>query len=105
MNHGKLKNRLGAYHAPSMTFLDLTFLRTLPEGQVRNGFAELVKISSVSDLRIWQLLEANGEALIKSRFGRVDGTEPELSAIADEICKRGIKVMLEVGSHSDIDIP
>lgn len=98
VNHGKLKNRLGAYHAPSMTFLDFTFLCTLPEGQVRNGFAELVKISSVSDLRIWQLLEANGEALIKSRFGRVDGTKPELFAVADEICKRGIKVMLELES-------
>lgn len=80
-----------------MTFLDFTHLRTLPEGQVRNGFAELVKISSVSDLRTWQLLEANGEALIETRFGRADGARPEILPIADEICKRGIKVMLEVG--------
>lgn len=39
INHGNLKNRLGAYHAPMMTFLDFNMLRTLPEGQVRNGFA------------------------------------------------------------------
>ena len=96
INHGKLKNRLGAYHAPAMTFLDFTFLRSLPAGQVRNGFAELVKISSVSDIRIWQLLEANGEALIETRFGRADGAKGEICQIADEICKRGIKVMLDV---------
>lgn len=91
-----MKNRLGAYHAPAMTFLDFTFLRTLPAGQVRNGFAELVKISSVSDLRIWQLLESHGEALIDTKFGRADGAKAEIMPIADEICKRGIKVMLDV---------
>jgi len=29
-NHGKLKNRLGSYHAPAVTFLDFSFLKTLP---------------------------------------------------------------------------
>ena len=81
-----------------MTFLDFTFLKSLPEGQVRNGFAELVKISSVSDLRTWQLLEGNGEALIETRFGRAEGAKADILPIADEICKRGIKVMLDV-SH------
>ena len=90
-------------------------LRTLPEGQVRNGFAgtykqcyryyffkpfallvELMKISSCTDQRTWDLLVQNGEALIETRFGRADGATPELKAIADEICWRGIKVMLDV---------
>ncbi|KAI0343016.1 2-epi-5-epi-valiolone synthase [Trametopsis cervina] len=98
INHGSLKNRLGAYHAPLMTFLDFNMLRTLPEGQVRNGFAELMKISSCADKRTWELLVQNGEALIESRFGRADGAVPELKAIADEICWRGIKVMLDLES-------
>lgn len=79
-----------------MTFLDFTFLRTLPEGQVRNGFAELVKISSVSDITIWKLLEKHGEAFIETRFGRADGTKQEIVDAAKEVCHRGIKVMLEV---------
>ncbi|GAA97234.1 uncharacterized protein L969DRAFT_84338 [Mixia osmundae IAM 14324] len=98
LNHGKLKNRLGAYHAPIVTFLDFNMLRTLPEGQVRNGFAELMKISSVADKRIWELLVHNGEALIDSRFGRADGAKEELKQIADEICWKGIKVMLDLES-------
>lgn len=98
VNHGKLKNRLGAYHAPAMTFLDFTFLRTLPEGQVRNGFAELVKISSVSDITIWKLLEKHGEAFIETRFGRADGAKQEIVDAAKEVCHRGIKVMLELES-------
>lgn len=98
VNHGKLKNRLGAYHAPSMTFLDFTFMRTLPEGQIRNGFAELVKISSVSELRTWQLMEKYGEELIKTSFGRADGSSDEIFKVAKEICQRGIKVMLDLES-------
>lgn len=55
-----------------------------------------MKISSCADKRIWELLVQNGEALIDTRFGRADGAAPELKAIADEICWRGIKVMLDV---------
>ena len=55
-----------------------------------------MKISSCADKRIWDLLVQNGEALIETRFGRADGASPELKAIADEICWRGIKVMLDV---------
>jgi hypothetical protein len=58
--------------------------------------AELMKISSCADKRTWDLLVQNGEALIKTRFGRADGAPPELKAVADEICWRGIKVMLDV---------
>ncbi|KAI0786190.1 hypothetical protein C8Q75DRAFT_284008 [Abortiporus biennis] len=96
VNHGKHKNRLGAYHAPMMTFLDFNMLKTLPESQVRNGFAELMKISSCADNVIWRLLVQNGEELIKTRFGRADGSSPEMKKIADEICWRGIKVMLDL---------
>lgn len=103
INHGKLKNRLGAYHAPLMTFLDFNMLKTLPEGQVRNGFAELMKISSCADKRIWDLLVGHGEELINTRFGRLPGADPELKKIADEICWRGIKVMLDVRPFSDFE--
>ncbi|KAK7690164.1 hypothetical protein QCA50_006814 [Cerrena zonata] len=89
INHGNLKNRLGAYHAPMVTFLDFNMLKTLPEGQVRNGFAELMKISSCADKRIWDLLVSHGEELINTRFGRLPGSDPDLKKIADEICWRG----------------
>lgn len=55
-----------------------------------------MKISSCADQRTWELLVEHGESLIKTRFGRADGASPELKAVADEICWRGIKVMLDV---------
>src|SRR3954462_10132011 len=63
INYGKYKNRLGAYHAPIHTFLDFTFLRTLPIAQIRNGFAELIKISTCSHIDTFNLLDKYCERL------------------------------------------
>jgi 3-dehydroquinate synthase len=96
VNYGNYKNRLGAYHAPIHTFLDFTFLRTLPVAQIRNGFAELIKISSCADGRTFDLLDAHCEDLIATAFGRNDGASPELRKAADEICRAGIYEMLKL---------
>merc|ERR1719390_303224 len=42
----KHKNRIGAFHPHSGVVIDFSFLKTLPEAHVRNGVAELIKISA-----------------------------------------------------------
>ena len=73
VNYGKHKNRLGAYHASQKVLLDFSFLETLPEDQVRNGMAELIKISVVGNSEIFDLLEKYGPELLRTRFGHLDG--------------------------------
>lgn len=96
MNHGNYKNRLGAYHAPIKTFLDFTFLRTLPVAQIRNGFAELIKISSCADINTFDLLDKHCEQLINTGFGRKDGAPSKVHTVADMINKAGIYKMLKL---------
>ncbi|KAL3455660.1 putative 3-dehydroquinate synthase [Aspergillus heterothallicus] len=98
INYGNYKNRLGAYHAPMHTLLDFSFLRTLPEAQVRNGFAELIKISSCAHLPTFDLLDEFCERLIASRFGRVGDETGEVRRAADEINRNGIFEMLKLES-------
>ncbi|KAH3915904.1 hypothetical protein HBI56_040390 [Parastagonospora nodorum] len=95
VNYGNYKNRLGAYHAPMHTFLDFSFLKTLPEAQVRNGFAELIKISTCGHRPTFELLDKYCEKLISSRFGR-DNVDPEIRQAADEINRAGIFEMLKL---------
>lgn len=95
VNHGKSKNRLGAFHASQQVILDFSFLATLPVEQVRNGMAELVKISTVGNAEIFELLEKYGEDLLTTRFGHLDGT-PELRQVADRVTYEGIRTMLEL---------
>ncbi|KAL5121825.1 hypothetical protein ACEQ8H_000040 [Pleosporales sp. CAS-2024a] len=95
VNYGNYKNRLGAYHAPMHTFLDFSFLKTLPEAQVRNGFAELIKISTCGHRPTFELLDKYCEKLITSRFGR-DGVDAEVRRAADQINRAGILEMLRL---------
>ncbi|KAL5337506.1 hypothetical protein BJX70DRAFT_369536 [Aspergillus crustosus] len=98
VNYGNYKNRLGAYHAPMHTFLDFGFLRTLPEAQVRNGFAELIKISSCAHLRTFDLLDEFCERLIATKFGRFPNHQSDVRKAADEINRNGIFEMLKLES-------
>jgi demethyl-4-deoxygadusol synthase len=95
VNHGKLKNRLGAYHASQAVMLDFSFLQTLPTAQVRNGMAELIKIAVVANAEVFELLEAHGEALLHSHFGYVNAS-PELRQIGHRATYAAIKTMLEL---------
>jgi 3-dehydroquinate synthase len=95
VNHGKLKNRLGAYHASQKVILDFSFLGTLPIDQIRNGMAELIKIAVVGNQEIFELLEEHGAALLHSHFGYLNGT-PELQAVGHRLTYKAIQVMLEL---------
>lgn len=105
VNHGKAKNRLGAYHASQKVILDFSFLKTLPTDQVRNGMAELIKISTVANSGIFELLEKYGEDLLHTRFGHLEGT-PELRDIARNVTYNAIETMLrlEVPNLHELDL-
>jgi demethyl-4-deoxygadusol synthase len=95
VNHGKYKNRLGAFHASQNVVLDFSFLKTLPLKDVRNGMAELIKISTVANVGGFELLEKYGPDLMTTRFGHRDGT-PELRDIAHRVTYDAISTMLRL---------
>ena len=95
VNHGKLKNRLGDYHASQEVILDPSFLATLPVDQVRNGMAELVKISTVANSGIFDLLDRHAEDLLQTRFGALAATS-QLRATAGQITYDAIETMLRL---------
>ena len=105
VNHRNSKNRLGAFHASQKVILDFSFLATLPIDQVRNGMAELIKISTVANSTIFELLEKYGADLLGTRFGHLNGS-PELRDIADRVTYSAIDTMLtlEVPNLQEIEL-
>ncbi|BBZ44816.1 sedoheptulose 7-phosphate cyclase [Mycobacterium parmense] len=95
VNHGKHKNRLGAYHASQQVLLDFSFLKTLPEAQVRNGIAELIKIAVVGNAEIFDLIEIYGPDLLATRFGYLRD-DPELRSLSRRLTHQAIATMLEL---------
>ncbi|MEX0620946.1 MAG: sedoheptulose 7-phosphate cyclase [Solirubrobacterales bacterium] len=105
VNHGHMKNRLGAYHASEKVILDFSFLRTLPTEQVRNGMAELIKIAVVANRELFDLLVEFGEDLLETRFGYLNGSD-DLRAVARKVNYDAIDTMLslEVPNLHELDL-
>ena len=57
------KNLVGAFHQPTAVIADVATLRTLPERQRRAALGEAVKMAALGDERLFELLEADGEAI------------------------------------------
>ena len=58
------KNLVGAFHPPRAVFADTRVLRTLPERELRAGFAEVIKYGAIVDAAFLHWLEVHAEALL-----------------------------------------
>tara|TARA_B100001250_G_C19702482_1_gene745416 strand:+ start:42 stop:1031 length:990 start_codon:yes stop_codon:yes gene_type:complete len=54
VNFNNLKNQIGLFRDPSLVIIDPKFLVTLPENELRSGFAEVVKHALISDNTLWE---------------------------------------------------
>ncbi|MFN3315283.1 MAG: 3-dehydroquinate synthase [Raineya sp.] len=50
------KNQIGVFALPKAVFIDTQFLETLPENQLRSGFAEIIKHCLIADKDMWNRL-------------------------------------------------
>ena len=58
------KNLVGSFHQPAFVLIDPTTLDTLPDREVRAGYAEVVKYGLIDDADFFAWCEANGTALL-----------------------------------------
>jgi 3-dehydroquinate synthase len=58
------KNLVGAFHPPRAVFADTATLKTLPERELRAGFAEVVKYGAIVDAGFMDWLDAHATALL-----------------------------------------
>lgn len=65
VDHPKGKNLIGAFHQPSLVFVDPSKLATLPEREYVAGLAEIVKYGVIYDAALFAFMEARAEAILK----------------------------------------
>lgn len=51
-----LKNHIGLFQEPRATLIATDFLKTLPNRELRSGFAEIIKHCLISDLAMWNTI-------------------------------------------------
>ncbi len=58
------KNLIGAFHQPSLVLIDPLVLATLPDREMRAGYAEVLKYGLLGDAGFFAWLEANGTTVL-----------------------------------------
>ncbi|MEM9745712.1 MAG: sedoheptulose 7-phosphate cyclase [Actinomycetota bacterium] len=86
------KNLLGAYHPPILSITDRHFFASMPEGWLRHGLAEVLKMAIVDDAELFALLESVGPELVTTRFGTlaVDG-QPDVESEAGRVIAAAVR--------------
>jgi 3-dehydroquinate synthase len=72
IDHGQMKNIIGAFYQPALVVADVETLKTLPEVELSNGFAEAIKSAAVRSRNLFDFLDVN---MAKARELRPDVLE------------------------------
>ncbi len=59
VDHGQIKNKIGAFYQPRLVIADVDTLKTLPDGEIANGLAEVIKSAAIRDRQFFAFLEEN----------------------------------------------
>jgi 3-dehydroquinate synthase len=97
------KNLIGAFHQPSLVLIDPETLDTLPERELRAGYAEVVKYGLIDDAGFFAWCEVDGPALLSGdKAARTQAIAHSVAAKArivgeDERETSGTRALLNLG--------
>lgn len=97
------KNLIGAFHQPALVLIDPDVLATLPDREMRAGFAEVLKYGLLGDTAFFAWLEANGEAVLARDLAALEhaiATSVAMKArivAADERETQDLRALLNLG--------
>lgn len=102
INHPLGKNMIGAFHQPHAIIYDTEFLKTLPQLEVRSGFAEVVKHGFIQDKSFVEQLMADIRHLDEITDQQLlwfiqKGIEVKAAVVAEDEKETGKRAFLNFG--------
>ena len=96
------KNLIGAFHQPRLVLADLDVLATLPEREMRAGYAEVIKYGLLGDFAFFEWLEANAAAVLArepAALSRAVARSVEMKSeiVAEDEKEAGRRALLNLG--------
>jgi 3-dehydroquinate synthase len=85
VDHGQLKNVIGVFYQPRLVVADIDTLKTLPEAELSNGLAEVIKHAVIRNRNFFNFLDNNLE---KARSLDM--------AVLEEIVRENVRIKAEV---------
>lgn len=101
INSPQGKNLVGAFHQPVLVIADTAALDTLPEREVRAGYAEVAKYGLLGDAKLFDWLEAKGREVISGGEARGEAVAASCAAkaaiVARDEKETGDRALLNLG--------
>jgi len=96
------KNLVGAFHQPSLVLADLEVLSTLPDREMRAGYAEVIKYGLLGDLAFFEWLERNGAGVLAGEPDTIAhavarSVEMKAQIVAEDETEQGRRALLNLG--------
>jgi 3-dehydroquinate synthase len=96
------KNLVGAFHQPRLVLADLEVLSTLPDREMRAGYAEVIKYGLMGDFGFFEWLEAHGAEVLARRpqalaHAVARCVEMKAQIVAEDETERGRRALLNLG--------
>jgi 3-dehydroquinate synthase len=96
------KNLIGAFHQPKLVLADLDVLATLPQREVRAGYAEVIKYGLLGDAAFFDWLEAHHAAVLHldvAEIARAVARSVEMKAeiVGEDEKEAGRRALLNLG--------
>ena len=104
VNHPGGKNLIGAFHQPAAVITDTDTLSTLPDRELRAGFAEVVKAALIADAGFFSWLEDNAASMLARDAAALEhairrACEIKAAIVAEDEREQGRRALLNLG-HS-----
>lgn len=96
------KNLVGAFHQPRLVLADLSVLATLPDREMRAGYAEVIKYGLLGDRAFFEWLEANVAAVLTREPAALTqavarSVEMKAEIVAEDEREQGRRALLNLG--------
>lgn len=98
-----IKNTVGVFRNPAAVFVDPDFLPTLPDRELRSGFAEVVKHALIGDPDLWEKVQSEAMAPLSARTAGVwfdllrASIAVKVRVVQEDPLEKGIRALLNYG--------
>ena len=96
------KNLMGTFHQPVAVCMDLSTLQSLPDNQLKNGYAEVIKQAAIQNKKFFAYLEKHNDKILakdrrKLKKLVVKSVRIKAEIVARDTKESGIRMILNYG--------
>lgn len=97
VDFNSFKNHIGVFQVPAFTLLYSGFLKTLPENEIRSGFAEVIKHTLIADRTMWDIIRTRSLANQDWSTLMKHSVDVKSKVVREDPREKGLRKILNAG--------